>query len=131
MSKWILAVVALCGLTGAAGVVLAGVAAHGSADPMLGAGSRQLMFHTLAALGVAAVANSLPQRRGFFLAAAVLLLAGGVLFAADLAAQALLGSRLFPMAAPLGATLSILGWAWLTLASLVALARPSARSTRT
>jgi len=122
MSKWVLAVVALSGLAGATGVVLAAVAAHGSADPMLAAGARQLMFHTLAALGVAALANSLPQRRGFFLAAAFLLLGGGVLFAADLAAQALVGSRLFPMAAPLGATLSILGWAWLTLAALVTMA---------
>lgn len=122
MSKWVLAVVALSGLAGGSSVVLAAVAAHGSAGPMLEIGARQLMLHAVAALGVAALANSLLRRRGFFLVAAFLFLVGGFLFAADLAGQALAGMRPFPMAAPFGATLLILGWAWLCLASLVAMA---------
>lgn len=80
------------------------------------------MLHAVAALAVAALASVLPQRRGFFLAAAFLFLIGASLFCADLAAQSLLGSRLFPMAAPIGATLVILGWAWLAVAALVVLA---------
>lgn len=121
MNKWVLTVTALAGLAGGTGVVLAGVAAHGASDPMLETGARLLLVHAVAALGVAALANSLPRRRGFFLGAAFLLLGGGFLFCADLAARALGGSRLFPMAAPIGGTLLILGWAWLSLASLVAM----------
>ncbi len=123
MSKWVLAVVALSGLAGAAGIVLAGVAAHGSAGPMLETGARLLLLHAVAALCMAALAAAWPRRRGFFIAAAFLFLVGGFLFCADLAVRALAGSHLFPMAAPVGATLLILGWAWLTIASLVAMAR--------
>ncbi len=125
MSKWVLLVAALAGLAGGTGVALEGLAAHGSAGPLLETGARLLMLHAVAALGVAALANSLPRRRGTFLAAAFLLLAGGFLFCADLATRALAGSRLLPMAAPFGATLLMLGWAWLCLASLVAMAEKS------
>ncbi len=125
MSRAVLAVVALSGLAGATGVVLAGLAAHGSAGPMLENGARLLMLHAVAALAVAALAGVLPRRRGFFVAAAFLLLVGAALFSADLAARSLLGSRLFPMAAPAGASLVILGWAWLTVAALVAMADKS------
>jgi uncharacterized membrane protein YgdD (TMEM256/DUF423 family) len=126
MSKPVLAVAALSGLAGALSVVLAAVAAHGSAGPMLENGSRFLMLHAIAALGVAALAGGLPRRRGLLLVAAWLLLAGGFVFCADLAARSLAGSRLFPMAAPLGGTLVILGWAWLSLVSLVAMVGKSA-----
>ncbi len=37
----------------------------------------------------------------------------------DLSARALAGTRLFPMAAPLGGTLLIFGWALVTLAALI------------
>jgi uncharacterized membrane protein YgdD (TMEM256/DUF423 family) len=122
MNKWVLIITTLSGLAGGTGVVLAGVAAHGGSDPILETGARFLLLHAVAALGVAALANNLPRRRGFFLGAAFLLLAGAFLFCADLAARALGGSRLFPMAAPIGGTLLILGWAWLSLGSLVAMA---------
>jgi uncharacterized membrane protein YgdD (TMEM256/DUF423 family) len=123
MSRAIFVTTGFCGLAGAAGVGLAGLAAHGSDGALLEPAARFLTLHAVAALGLAALAASLPRRRGSFLASAWLFLAGGALFSADLTARAVAGSRLFPMAAPLGATLVILGWAWLVLASLVAFAR--------
>lgn len=121
MDKGVLAIAALAGLAGGTGVVLAGLAAHGMPDPLLETGARLLMIHAAAALAAAALASTLERRRGFFLAAAVLVLLGSFLFCADLATRAIGGSRLFPMAAPIGGTLTILGWACLTLAALRAM----------
>jgi uncharacterized membrane protein YgdD (TMEM256/DUF423 family) len=120
MDKWVLTITAVSGLAGGIGVGLAGVAAHGSYDPMLETGARLLTLHAIAALAVAALASNLLRYRNAFLAAAALLLVGGVLFCADLAARTLGSARLFPMAAPIGGSLLILGWAWLSLASVLA-----------
>ena len=49
--------------------------------------------------------------------------AGAGLFAADVAARAYLGHRLFPFAAPAGGSLLILAWLVLVAAALAALAR--------
>ncbi len=63
---------------------------------------KQLLVHDrLASLGVSA------------------LILGIVLFAADLWARARLGTRLFPMAAPLGGSLAIIGWLTLAASALV------------
>jgi uncharacterized membrane protein YgdD (TMEM256/DUF423 family) len=48
-----------------------------------------------------------------------LFLSGSLLFGGDLSARALAGTRLFPMAAPLGGTLLTFGWALVTLAALI------------
>jgi uncharacterized membrane protein YgdD (TMEM256/DUF423 family) len=45
---------------------------------------------------------------------------GGALFAADVAARAYLGARLFPMAAPTGGVILIASWLVLALAALMA-----------
>jgi len=47
--------------------------------------------------------------------------AGGALFADDVSMRAFAGQRLFPMAAPTGGTLLILGWLVLTAAAVVAM----------
>jgi uncharacterized membrane protein YgdD (TMEM256/DUF423 family) len=44
-----------------------------------------------------------------------------VLFAADVAARAYLGNRLFPFAAPAGGMIMIAGWLVLTVSALAAL----------
>jgi uncharacterized membrane protein YgdD (TMEM256/DUF423 family) len=70
-------------------------------------------------LSVCGLALAVPQRGMWFLGAAGLFLAGSVLFGGDLSVRALAGARLFPMAAPIGGTLLIFGWALVTLAALI------------
>jgi uncharacterized membrane protein YgdD (TMEM256/DUF423 family) len=60
----------------------------------------------------------------FMLLAGALLLFGTILFCGDLSARAMTGSRLFPMAAPLGGSLMIAGWIGTALAALLRPRRP-------
>jgi uncharacterized membrane protein YgdD (TMEM256/DUF423 family) len=92
------------GLAGAAGVALSALAAHrGGHDT--GIAASFLVMHAPALLAI-----------GFFgrgrvlVAGGSILLAGLVIFCADLLMRDLAGARLFPMAAPLGGTAMILGW---------------------
>jgi uncharacterized membrane protein YgdD (TMEM256/DUF423 family) len=120
--KWALIATALAGLAGGGGVILSAAAAHGSANPMLQTAAYFLMLHAVATIAVCSLALAAPQRGAWFLGAAAVFLLGGALFAGDLSARALAGARLFPMAAPIGGTLLILGWAFVVIAALLALA---------
>lgn len=122
--KWAFIATALAGGSGGGGVILSAVAAHGSADPMLQTAASFLMLHAVAAMAVCGLALAAPQRGAWLLGAAALFLLGGWLFSGDLSVRALVGVRLFPMAAPIGGTLMILGWAWIIVAALMALAAP-------
>jgi uncharacterized membrane protein YgdD (TMEM256/DUF423 family) len=115
MRRWMLALLALAGLFGAAGIGAAAWAAHRSTDPDLQIAAYFLLIHAAAIAGVAA------QQRTGFLTAASILAAGALLFCGDLMLRALAGTRLFAMAAPAGGTLMILGWLMLTVASVRAL----------
>jgi uncharacterized membrane protein YgdD (TMEM256/DUF423 family) len=53
--------------------------------------------------------------------------AGSALFAADLAAHALTGARLFPFAAPIGGSAMILSWLALAIAFADAARRSQSR----
>ena len=119
MRKWACAAAAVAGLTGAGGIILAAAAAHGVPDPRIQTAANFLMIHAAATLAVCGLALAVPQRGIWFLGAPGLLLSGSLLFGGDLSARALAGTRLFPMAAPLGGTLLIFGWAWVTLAALI------------
>jgi uncharacterized membrane protein YgdD (TMEM256/DUF423 family) len=119
MRKWACAAAAVAGLTGAGGIILAAAAAHGVPDPRLQTAANFLLLHAAATLAVCGLALAVPRRGIWFLGAAGLLLSGSLLFGGDLSARALAGTRLFPMAAPLGGTLLIFGWAWVTLAALI------------
>jgi len=119
MRKWACAAAAVAGLTGAGGIILAAAAAHGVPDPRLQTAANLLLLHAAATLAVCGLALAVPRRGIWFLGAAGLLLSGSLLFGGDLSARALAGTRLFPMAAPLGGTLLIFGWAWVTLAALI------------
>jgi uncharacterized membrane protein YgdD (TMEM256/DUF423 family) len=123
MRKWACAAAAAAGLTGAGGIILAAAAAHGVPDPRLQTAANFLMLHA-AATPVCGLALVLPQRGIWFLGAAGLFLSGSLLFGGDLSARALAGTRLFPMAAPLGGTLLIFGWALVTLAALIVMRQP-------
>ena len=118
MRRWMLGLLALAGLLGAAGVGAAALAAHGSAGPDLQIAAYFLLIHATAIAGIAGIAA---QPRSGFLAAASILATGALLFCGDLALRALAGTRLFAMAAPAGGTLLILGWLTLTVASACAL----------
>jgi uncharacterized membrane protein YgdD (TMEM256/DUF423 family) len=56
--------------------------------------------------------------RPLALVAMACFVAGGALFAGDIATRAVSGNRLFPMAAPAGGTLLIVGWLALAAAAL-------------
>lgn len=93
------------GLVGAAGVALSAAAAHAGGGNAATAASFLLMHAPL----FVAVGILEPRHRllGF---ASVALLVGLLLFAGDLLARHYLGTRLFPMAAPAGGSIMILGW---------------------
>jgi uncharacterized membrane protein YgdD (TMEM256/DUF423 family) len=118
MRKWVLALAALAGLTGAGGVILSAVAAHGVADPRVDAAAHFLLFHATATLAVCGLASGLPQCGRWFLIPAGSFLLGSLLFGGDLSARVLIGVKLFPMAAPIGGILLVLGWILVTIAAL-------------
>jgi uncharacterized membrane protein YgdD (TMEM256/DUF423 family) len=104
---------------GAGGVALAAAATHAGGGEMGQTAAYFLILHAAALLGLAACARAFAADAAF--ARALLLVGaalglGAIVFSADLSARAFTGARLFPMAAPLGGSLMILGW--LTLAAV-------------
>ncbi|GEP06389.1 DUF423 domain-containing protein [Methylobacterium oxalidis] len=114
------AVVALAGLAGLLGVAASAAAAHRPTEgDSLRVAAQFLLFHAPALLGLAALARTglvraLPARL-----AALTLILGLALFCGDLALRALSGTPLFPMAAPSGGVLLMLGWLLAALAPLL------------
>jgi uncharacterized membrane protein YgdD (TMEM256/DUF423 family) len=94
------------GLMGGSGVALAAAASHGGDTHFLGSASTMCLAHAPVLLCLYLA------ERAFRTAtlAAIALALGTILFAADLLSRHYLGDRLFPMAAPLGGVLMILGW---------------------
>jgi uncharacterized membrane protein YgdD (TMEM256/DUF423 family) len=114
---------AFSALMGAGGVALAAAAAHADGGEMARTAAYFLMLHGAALLGVTACARAFIvdirfARRLLLIGAGLGL--GAIVFSADLASRAFAGARLFPMAAPAGGSLMILGW--LALAALFAFA---------
>lgn len=102
------------GLMGALGVVASAAASH-SGHANLAIAGTFLLLHAPALIGLSVVGqNRIARIAGY------LLLAGLALFAGDLAARDLLGSPLFPLAAPLGGFGLIAGWLLVGLAGLMA-----------
>jgi len=106
----------LAGFSGAAGVILAAVAAHRINDASLATAAHFLIMHAGAVLAVVALSRRCTRPLAWLVAAAVLL-AGSALFSGDIALRAFTGARLFPMAAPTGGTLQILGWIMIAVAA--------------
>jgi uncharacterized membrane protein YgdD (TMEM256/DUF423 family) len=92
------------GLAGAAGVALSAVAAHGGGHDT-GIAASFLVMHAPALLAIGLSG----QNRILAIGGAILLF-GLVLFCGDLAMHDFAGHRLFPMAAPIGGSATILGW---------------------
>ncbi len=104
------------GLFGFAGVVSAAIASHASGDPrLMGGASAMCLAHAPALLALYAAWPSLRTAP----LAALLLIAGTLLFAGDLTMRHMLGHGLFPMSAPTGGTLMMAGWLAVALGSLL------------
>lgn len=95
----------LAGLIGAAGVALAAAATH-MGGALLGPASAMCLAHAPAMLALFAAHRLLRPATG----AGLLMGLGTVLFAGDLVLKEFLGASLFPMAAPSGGILMMLGW---------------------
>lgn len=92
------------GLCGATGVALSAAAAH-LGGAFVGTAASFLLMHAPMFLAAGLLgANRIVQ------VGSLILLVGLVLFSGDLLARDFLGSRLFPMSAPIGGTLLIAGW---------------------
>jgi uncharacterized membrane protein YgdD (TMEM256/DUF423 family) len=118
-------IAALAGLLGATGVGVAAAAAHLGGGQLLETAATFLMIHAAAVLGILTLGQRASRRiTAVFVVAALLLVAGMVLFCGDFALRALAGRALFPMAAPSGGILLIAGWlAAATAAALAATSR--------
>jgi uncharacterized membrane protein YgdD (TMEM256/DUF423 family) len=112
----------LAGLMGASGVGLAAAAAHGTSAAGLDSAAWLLLFHATAILGASSLAQQGLLWRPLGLLAMAGFVAGGALFAGDIAMRAFAGLRLFPMAAPTGGTVLLISWLVLSAAAAVAMA---------
>jgi len=113
-------------LMGACGVALAAAAAHAAPGAGLDGAAYLLLLHAVAVLGAASLTAEELLWRPLGLVAMAGFVAGGALFAGDVAMRAFAGRRLFPMAAPTGGTLLMLSWLLLAVAAIVTVARGDA-----
>lgn len=101
-------ILALAGLVGASGVVLAAVAAHVPGAAELATAAEFLLLHAAAAVGLVALAARGSGATPLAGAAAMLL--GAALFSGDLALRQLAHTKLLWGTAPFGGTIMIVGW---------------------
>lgn len=113
--------IALAGLMGAAGIVLTAAGAHGKTGAGLDSAGYLLLIHAVAVLAGVIAARQGLVLRPLGLAVVCGFILGAALFAADVAARAYLGHRLFPFAAPAGGMVMIVSWLGLIAAALAAL----------
>lgn len=110
-------IVLLAGLMGAAGVAAAAAGAHMNADPNLTTAAYFLMLGAAGATAVVALAAARGPRFGIADAGAGLVMLGALLFGSALTLRALWNIVIFPMAAPTGGTMLIVGWVVVGLAA--------------
>jgi uncharacterized membrane protein YgdD (TMEM256/DUF423 family) len=110
--------IALAGVMGAGGIVLAAAGAHLAPGAGLDNAAYMLLLHTAAVLGGAALIQqgALWRPLGVIVLAAWVL--GSILFSGDIALRAFTGHRLFPMAAPSGGFILIAAWLALAVAAI-------------
>ena len=115
--------IALAGLMGAGGVILAAAGAHLAPGAGLEGAASMLLFHAAAVLGGAALVQQSAVWRPLALIVLAAWVLGAALFAGDIALRAFAGHRLFAMAAPTGGIILILAWLALSGAAVAALLR--------
>ena len=123
MRAWIIIVSALAGLYGAAGVALAAAGAHRSGNPNVVTAAYFLLFHATALVGLCTAAATVARRAAPLMVAASLIALGTLLFSGHLALHALADLVPIPVAAPVGGSLTILGWLVAAVALPLALER--------
>jgi uncharacterized membrane protein YgdD (TMEM256/DUF423 family) len=118
--------IALAGLMGASGVILAAAAAHAAPNAGLEGAAYMLLLHAAAVLGGVAATQHGFLWRPLLVAALFALVVGAALFAGDIAMRAFAGQRLFPFAAPTGGIVLIAGWLLLAVGAIAALVQRAA-----
>ena len=116
-------VIALAGLMGAGGVILAAAGAHMAPGAGLDSAAYMLLFHAAAVLGGAALVQQGIVWRPLGLLVLAAWVLGAALFSGDIALRAFAGHRLFAMAAPSGGVILIAAWLAMAVAAVAALAR--------
>lgn len=116
-APWDRALVACGALAGLAGVALSAAAAHVTGPSSLDTAARFLLVHAPALLALALLAATGLVHPWLGRGAGLALVVGLVLFCGDLSLRALRGAALFPMAAPAGGIVLMLGWALAALAA--------------
>ncbi|MGB6170372.1 MAG: DUF423 domain-containing protein [Xanthobacteraceae bacterium] len=111
--------IALAGLMGAAGIVLAAAGAHVAPGAGLDSAASMLLFHAAAVVGGAALIQQGALWRPLALAVLAAWVLGAVLFSGDIALRAFTAHRLFPFAAPSGGLILIAAWLGLAGAALL------------
>ena len=108
-------------LLGLCGVATAAAAAHLTGVTSLNAAALILLSHAPAIIASLAAARSqlLNPRMGFM--AAGLLALGTTLFSSDIAHRVFSATPLFPMAAPAGGFILMIGWGFLVVGALASL----------
>ena len=106
---------------GAIGIALTAAGAHGKPGAGLDSAGYLLLIHAVAVLAGVALLREPLFWRPLALAALWGFVAGSALFAADVAARAYAGGKLFPFAAPAGGMIMIASWLVLAVAALAAL----------
>ncbi|MER9601433.1 DUF423 domain-containing protein [Mesorhizobium sp. M0243] len=101
------------GLCGGAGVALSAAAAH-LGGAFVGTAASFLLMHAPVFLAAGLLGANRMLRIG-----SLILLVGLLLFCGDLLARDFIGSRLFPLSAPIGGTLLIAGWLAIAASALV------------
>jgi len=115
--------IALAGLMGAGGIVLAAAGAHAAPGAGLDSAAYMLLFHAAAILGGAALMQQGVLARPWMVVVLAAWVVGAALFSGDIALRAFAGHRLFPFAAPTGGVILIAAWLALALVAVAALAR--------
>ena len=117
------ALVALACLAGGLGVAASAAAAHIPGADSLKTAAQFLLFHAPAILALAGLAAAGATHAVATRIAAFALVLGLALFSGDMAIRALAQRPLFPMAAPSGGILLMLGWASAAVAAFLPVRR--------
>ena len=115
--------IALAGLMGAGGVILAAAGAHAAPGAGLDSAAYMLLFHATAVLGGSALFQQGVLWRPVALVVLAAWVLGAALFSGDIALRAFAGHRLFAFAAPSGGMILIAAWLGLAGAALATLLR--------
>jgi uncharacterized membrane protein YgdD (TMEM256/DUF423 family) len=114
-----LGIAVAAGLLGAAGVTLAAVAAHRVPTPAMASAAQMLMVHAVAVLAISAWAIRSANAAGWWRTAARVMLLGVALFSGDIALRGFEVGQLFPGAAPVGGSLTIVSWVLVSIAAAI------------